>query len=629
MESRSSFSPRDWPFLWKLVAGLGVMLAVALGGILTISARAAQQRAIAVRLSEQEMAGVVLVLNLDRDGYQGMLTLLRATEPDATTIPADIKSFRDNIGQIDARLVTYATLPGVIEEHGPALEVTKSAAAQMEEVGSTITAVLERGTPGARDSAAASLAEFRKRLDTYHNSLTHLEDAHTKDSHDLLLEVQQAGVVSARTSEVAVVLMVLAALLMAAVLNTLVSRPVVRMLSVAERVAGGDLSVEPDARVRHDEIGRLAGAMARMVEAQKEMALAAERIAAGDVSVEVRPRSERDVLGRAFAEMVAQQRQMAVAAERIAAGDLTVRVQARSERDVLGVAFAEMAQRLSHTIAEVRAGANALSAASSQVAATANSLSQGTSEQAASVEETSASLEEMGATITQNADNTRRMEKMALQGAAAAEQSGGSVGETVIAMKSIAEKIDIIEEIAYQTNLLALNAAIEAARAGEHGKGFAVVATEVRKLAERSQTAAKEIGSLAASSVRIAERSGQLLGELVPAIRSTTELVQEVAAASAEQASGVTQINRAVGQMDRVTQRNASSAEELASTAEELSSQAEALQQLTASFQVEGASDGRRRMPAPPMMAGTGAYAAPTNGYARPAQVPGADFTRF
>jgi methyl-accepting chemotaxis protein len=162
-----------------------------------------------------------------------------------------------------------------------------------------------------------------------------------------------------------------------------------------------------------------------------------------------------------------------------------------------------------------------------------------------------------------------------------------------VAMRSIAEKVSIIEEIAYQTNLLALNAAIEAARAGEHGRGFAVVASEVRKLAERSQSSAKEITTLASSSVSIAERSGVLLNELVPAIRKTTELVQEVAAASQEQASGVTQVNKAMGQMDQVTQRNASAAEELSSTAEELSSQAEALKQLMEFFKI---NDGRARL---------------------------------
>jgi methyl-accepting chemotaxis protein len=228
------------------------------------------------------------------------------------------------------------------------------------------------------------------------------------------------------------------------------------------------------------------------------------------------------------------------------------------------------------------------------VSSTSQSLSQGTSEQAASVEETTSSLEQMNASITQNAENSRATEQMAVKGAKDAEESGRTVMQTVDAMKQIAEKVSIIEEIAYQTNLLALNAAIEAARAGEHGKGFAVVATEVRRLAERSQVAAKEISVLSRSSVAVAERSGTLLEELVPAIRKTADLVQEVAAASNEQSSGVAQINRAMSQVDQVTQRNASASEELASTAEEMASQAEALNELMGFFRINGFSGAER-----------------------------------
>ena len=214
------------------------------------------------------------------------------------------------------------------------------------------------------------------------------------------------------------------------------------------------------------------------------------------------------------------------------------------------------------------------------------------------MEETTSSLEEMSASITQNAESSRQTESMAKDAARNAEESGRSVTETVDAMKSIAEKIGIIEEIAYQTNLLALNAAIEAARAGEHGKGFAVVATEVRKLAERAQKAAKEIGELAGTSVKVAERSGKLIVELVPVIRKTADLVQEVAAASAEQSSGVSQVSKAMGTVDQVTQRNASAAEELSSTAEEMSSQAESLQQLMAFFSVTDQVVARHRVSA-------------------------------
>ena len=250
--------------------------------------------------------------------------------------------------------------------------------------------------------------------------------------------------------------------------------------------------------------------------------------------------------------------------------------------------IAQMKDRLSEIIGDVRSSADALSSASEEISSTAQSVAKGASVQAASVEETSASMEQMSASISQNNENASVTDGMAQKAAKDADKGGSAVSETVESMQKIAERIGVIDDIAYQTNLLALNAAIEAGRAGEYGRGFAVVASEVRKLAERSQVAAQDIGELATASVKRADLAGTLLEEMVPSIKKTADLVQEIAAASSEQATGVEQINSAIGQVNQTLQQNAAASEELSSTSEEMSSQAMRLQESIDYFKLSG-----------------------------------------
>ncbi|MFW5759900.1 MAG: HAMP domain-containing methyl-accepting chemotaxis protein [Cyclobacteriaceae bacterium] len=299
------------------------------------------------------------------------------------------------------------------------------------------------------------------------------------------------------------------------------------------------------------------------------------------------------LLGLTFAYIITRAITIPIAkgvsfAGQIADGDLTARIEVDQTDEIgdLANALKRMVAKLRNIVGEVMTGADNISSASFQMSSTSQQMSQGANEQASSAEEVSSSMEEMAANIQQNTDNAQQTEKIALKAADDVLDGSKAVNQTVESMKSIADKITIIGEIARQTNILALNAAVEAARAGEHGKGFAVVAAEVRKLAERSQAAAAEIDQVSKSSVDIAEKSGKLLSEIVPDIQKTAKLVQEISAASIEQNSGADQVNSAIQQLNQVTQQNAAASEEMATGSEELASQAEQLMATITYFKV-------------------------------------------
>ncbi len=314
----------------------------------------------------------------------------------------------------------------------------------------------------------------------------------------------------------------------------------------------------------------------------------ANAVSLGDLGQAVTVKSNdeiKDVVD-SLNRMTANLRVTAGVADAIAGGDLTVTATRLSDKDTLGIALERMLEKLRAVVTEASGAADNVSSGSEQLSSTAGELSQGATEQASAAEQASSSMEQMASNIKQNADNATQTEKIARQSSIDAQSSGEAVGRAVQAMQTIAEKIVIVQEIARQTDLLALNAAVEAARAGEHGKGFAVVASEVRKLAERSQTAAREIGAVSTQTVKAAQEAGEMLGRLVPDIRKTAELVTEISAACREQDIGADQINQAIQQLDKVTQQNASASEQMSATSEELAAQAEQLQASIAYFHV-------------------------------------------
>ena len=533
-----------------------------------------------------------------------MRNLMLYTDPDK--VAQEIQAFHTLIPKFEAAseelAKMFATLPGTTAAQ-------KETYATINGAWQEVRPIMER---------AAEIGAAHQRQETYKYYFVDAGGS-TKNAAlratiqklvDLELKLSEDETARARKSYEAARLTMLslgaAALLLALGAAVLVTRSILKQLggepayaaTLLQSVADGNLDVEVATRQGDDSsmlfsVRNMIERLRQVISGQQRVVEAANR---GDFS----ERIELAGLNGFQKEMGESLNQLAQTTgasiedvkhtmRALSEGDLTTTI----DKEYQG-AFGEMKSyandtvfKLSAIISEVNTATQALTSAAAQVAATSESLSQGASEQAASVEETSASMEQMTASISQNTDNAKVTDTMASKAAGEAAQGGDAVKATVSAMKQIAQKITIIDDIAYQTNLLALNAAIEAARAGEHGKGFAVVAAEVRKLAERSQIAAQEISTVATGSVELAESAGALLDQIVPSIRKTSDLVQEISAASQEQATGVSQINSAVTQLSQTTQQAAAAAEQLSATAEEMNGQAGQLTQTMSFFKLE------------------------------------------
>jgi methyl-accepting chemotaxis protein len=446
----------------------------------------------------------------------------------------------------DANLKIYESLPMAANERAMWVELQAAREQFWRDVTHVVTLSNEDMPNAGKNAQTIVNTDLHLSMLKYFQLLDRQAELNRKFSSDSLDSIQTSVTSASHGTWICLALAVALAIPISMYIVRSITRPLQSAVALVEKVSEGDLdhNVTSDST---DEIGTMLSAMNAMVDNLRALAKSATSISEGDLTVQPRALSERDTLGKALVEMVAS---------------------------------------LRRTVSAVRESATNVTVGSNQMSATAQQLSQGAVEQSASAEESTASMEEVASSVQQNSDNAQQTNKIASKAAEDARSSGEAVTQTVGAMKEVAEKITIIQEIARKTDLLALNAAVEAARAGEHGKGFAVVASEVRKLAERSQTAAADINRLTTSGVQIAEGAGKLLTMLVPDIQRTAELVREIAAASAEQSTGVSQVNTAMQQLDQVIQQNSAASQQMASTSEELSSQAEALEASIRFFKV-------------------------------------------
>jgi methyl-accepting chemotaxis protein len=536
-----------WKVGTRITAGFGIVVAIAIAlGVFAYS-RVGTMNKLTLQLADNRLP---MVYQIGRVESNVQLALNLLHEHAASSDSQEMAGIETQIQELRASnsslIAEYEKL--VLTEHGHALLDAFKAdrVAFWEQFDATIK-VSRIGTDAANRQAAQMIKQqVMPAYKKYDEAAMAMVNFNRTAGEEAARDAKESGS-SAMTG---IIIGLLAALLVSVVISLLVVRSITQPLAVAsglvEHVSQGDLNHTVEVTSR-DELGLMLESLNRMVGGLKDLANVAVKIAEGDLTVEAKALSDKDILGKALIRMLTS---------------------------------------LRNTVSEVAAAAGNVASGSEEMSSTAEQISQGSTEQAAAAEESTAAMEEMASSIQQNADNARQTEKMAAKAAEDAKSSGNAVNKMVQAMKQVAEKISIIEEIARKTDLLALNAAVEAARAGEHGKGFAVVASEVRKLAERSQTAAAEISSLTIDGVQTAEGAGQLLARLVPDIQKTSELVHEIAAASAEQNTGAGQVNKAIQQLDQVIQQNAAASEQMAASSEELSSQAQLLQASVAFFKL-------------------------------------------